>query len=647
MHQFQSNNETQNLPPFVEKFLKMYNIRVEPMTQNNAMRMRKPRNTLEKSVDSLIQARTSKKITRDYWSFVRFTFVAPSVLQHDYQQFIFPFFVHLALQLFQLGKTEEAKKFIQKFRGLQPPQCEALIKQLEIEQQSFKPPHFNILMNQHALDELMVNIEKNKQVLLSFIITTNINVTAAPFSHPILFLDAPSDSIALSSSTSEQTNNNEQSSSTDILSKIPKEPYLSTQYNTILSDFNNVNNGDDFFSFAQIPERLQYPILVPIPESKYMPPSLSVIFHPQTPDKQPSIDQRPDGTIYLTQALPDVAHVVQYNHNNRINDMCVSRCARLHAMAQDSSVVISALDTSTCVNNASSSVLTNHAGKVLTVAFSNDSRYVVSGGMDCQIKVAHVEAFRPLAHFRNHLKPILSVAWDSRRNSTYFAGCSMDQTTTLWNISTPTVLRMFIGHTLPVSKVAFSRDGSSIITCSNDLSVRVWDIGTGRMITKLNCGRSVPLAVDVHPNNQLVACGCDDGTVMLWDCSKSPTDARTLWCNKKAFDNRVTDVKFTQDGSLLLGSCIDGSLNAFNLKERERGSSAVVEIYNNENDNNDNNDDNNNDNNTSDNNGVTSGDFGDVVMRTEAYASTIDSITVTDYNLVCTTGRSLRGNVSI
>ena len=120
-----------------------------------------------------------------------------------------------------------------------------------------------------------------------------------------------------------------------------------------------------------------------------MPPTLSVIFHPQTPEKQPSIDQRPDGTIYLTQSLPDVSHVVQYNHNNRINDMRVSRCARLHAMAIDSSVVISALDTSTLVNNSSSSVLTNHAGKVLTVAFSNDSRYVVSGGMDCQIKVGY------------------------------------------------------------------------------------------------------------------------------------------------------------------------------------------------------------------------------------------------------------------
>ena len=180
------------------------------------------------------------------------------------------------------------------------------------------------------------------------------------------------------------------------------------------------------------------------------------------------------------------------------------------------------------------------------------------------------------------------------------------------------------------------------------------------MITKLNCGRSTPLAIDVHPNNQLVACGCENGSVMLWDCSRNPSDARAIWC-KKAFDSRVTDVKFTQDGSLLLGSCIDGSLCAFNLKEKEKekepsvGSSSQIEIFNDQSD-----------------FGFLSedgignaaglessaslasgglrgrfGGTGEIVMRTEAYASTIDSITVTDYNLVCTTGRSLRGNVPI
>lgn len=645
-----TNNETQMLPPFVEKFLKIYNIVVEPNQQNNQNRIRKPRNTLEKSVETLIQARTYNNIYKDYRSFAAFTFKASSLLQHDYQQFIFPFFVHLALQLFQLGKVEEAKSFIKTFRGLQPPQCESLIKQLETEKEAFKPPHFNIQMNQYALDELMLNIEKNKQVLLSFIITTNINVSSAPFSHPILFLDAPPEPVSVSNQ-----GNSEDSSSTSLIKQIPDDPFLSTQYNTILLPPNN----DDFFSFSQDQMRLQQPILSSIPEEKFMPPNLSVIFHPQTPEKQPSIDQRPDGTIYLTQSLPDVAHVVQYNHNNRINDMCISHCARLHAMAIDSSVVISALDTSTNVNNSSSSILTNHAGKVLTVAFSNDSRYIVSGGMDCQIKVAHLEAFRPLAHFRNHLEPILSVAWDTRKNSTYFSACSMDRTTTLWNLSTPTVLRMFIGHTLPVTKVAFSRDGSTVLTTSSDLSLRIWDIGTGRMITKLNCGRSTPLALDVHPNNQLVACGCENGSVILWDCSRSPSDARAIWC-KKAFNGRVTDVKFSQDGSLLLGSSIDGSLFAFNLKEKEQsGSSSTTAIETNSES---------SEFNFFGDDGLESsaagaigsgassgvigsrgryGGSGEIVMRTEAYASTIDSITVTDYNLVCTTGRSLRGNVPI
>ncbi|OHS96690.1 hypothetical protein TRFO_09855 [Tritrichomonas foetus] len=580
--------EIQMLPPFVEKFLEHFNVKYEPDPNKSQNIQLKPQNNLEKSIETLNQARTYSKIENAYKKFIDTAFTVPVMLQHDYQQFIFPFFVHLAFQLYQLDKAVDAEKFINKFRGIQPQQCQETIDRLILEKKNFKAPDFNIQMNQFALDDLMLNIEQWKAVLLSFIINTHINITVAPYSHDLLFIDM--DQTATATKNPDFTNNNNNFGFNNNLNNM-----FNDGFNSGFNDgFSNIGFGENNNNNKE-----EIAVMDPISEIDYMPPQFSVLFHPEALEKQPSIKQTEKG-VYLTQALPDVAHIIAYNHNNRISDLKVSPCARLLAMAQDSSVVISSLDSTTGVNNANSSTLINHAGKVLTVDYSKDSQYIVSGGMDCQIKVAHLEAFRPLAKYKNHIEPILNVAWDYR--SAYFAGASQDRTVSMWSLRSPTLLRLFLGHTLPVTNVVFSRDNSSILTCSNDLTLRIWDVGSAKEKIKFHCGRSIPLSIDVHPNNTLVACGCENGTVMLWDSAAG----KRLWA-QNPFETRITDVKFTSDGSLLIGSAIDGSLCAFNLKNEN----------------------------------------GEVVMNTKAYASTIDSITITKQNLVCTTGRSLRGGILI
>jgi WD40 repeat protein len=131
------------------------------------------------------------------------------------------------------------------------------------------------------------------------------------------------------------------------------------------------------------------------------------------------------------------------------------------------------------------------------------------------------------------------------------------------------------------------------------LTVRIWDIGTGKSKCRFRCGKNVPVSMDLSADNQFLACGCMNGDVVVWNC----VSGQTVWV-RRPFDGRITDTKWSVDGSLLYGSDIDGRFWAF-------------------------------------------GKDGEVVMSNEAIASTIDSITVTDLNLVVTCGRSLRGGIVI
>ena len=62
---------------------------------------------------------------------------------------------------------------------------------------------------------------------------------------------------------------------------------------------------------------------------------------------------------------------------------------------------------------------------------------------------------------------------------------SNDKTVKLWSIVAGKCLRTMLGHTGSVCSVAFSKDNKTIASASNDKSVKLWNIGTGDCLKTL------------------------------------------------------------------------------------------------------------------------------------------------------------------
>ncbi|KAM5144848.1 TAF5-like RNA polymerase II p300/CBP-associated factor-associated factor 65 kDa subunit 5L isoform 1-T1 [Callospermophilus lateralis] len=87
--------------------------------------------------------------------------------------------------------------------------------------------------------------------------------------------------------------------------------------------------------------------------------------------------------------------------------------------------------------------------------------------------------------------------------------------------STGTEMKTLRGHCGPVYSTRFLADGSGLLSCSEDMSIRYWDLGTFSN-TVLYQGHAYPVwDLDVSPYSLYFASGSHDRTARLWSLDRT------------------------------------------------------------------------------------------------------------------------------
>jgi WD40 repeat protein/uncharacterized caspase-like protein len=171
---------------------------------------------------------------------------------------------------------------------------------------------------------------------------------------------------------------------------------------------------------------------------------------------------------------------------------------------------------------------------------------LLSAGVDAQER-ARVEIVPQIGHARD----VTSGAF-SRDGSHLLTG-SEDGTLKLWDLATTRLIRTFSGHKDGVTVVSLSPDGSRALSGSKDKTIRLWEIATGRLIRTVYAhldSSSEVGAVSFSPDGKrLLSSSKSEGTAKLWDADTGRLVRMFRHSTKSAFHSNVTAAVFSPDGT--------------------------------------------------------------------------------------------------
>ncbi|WYZ34284.1 hypothetical protein EsH8_I_000560 [Colletotrichum jinshuiense] len=159
-----------------------------------------------------------------------------------------------------------------------------------------------------------------------------------------------------------------------------------------------------------------------------------------------------------------------------------------------------------------------------------------------------------------HSSGVSSVAFST--DGSQLVSASYDETIKLWDTATGQCRQTLKGHSSGVSAVAFSTDGRQLASASYDETIKLWNAITGQCQQTIEGNSIWASSMALSADGRQLASASHDRTfnVKLWD-----TATRQLKQTFKGHSSTVSSVAFSADGCQLASVSYDETVKLWNI----------------------------------------------------------------------------------
>ncbi|ETO03222.1 WD repeat-containing protein [Reticulomyxa filosa] len=166
--------------------------------------------------------------------------------------------------------------------------------------------------------------------------------------------------------------------------------------------------------------------------------------------------------------------------------------------------------------------------------------------------------YKPSMVFQGHTRAVNSVRFSP--DGATLVSSSQDHTIKIWDVESGKEIRVLRGHSSFVRDAQFSPDGTMIVSCSNDNTIRLWDIKSGTEIATLTQHKRPVMKTQFSPDGKIIVSCSEDKTIRLWDVQSR----HTIQIFRE--DYHVNDVQFSPDGRQIIWVLTNDTISVWSIE---------------------------------------------------------------------------------
>jgi WD40 repeat protein/uncharacterized caspase-like protein len=269
-------------------------------------------------------------------------------------------------------------------------------------------------------------------------------------------------------------------------------------------------------------------------------------------------------------------------HSDKINSVLFSPDGRsVISGSDDKTVRFWSVET-----GAVTRTLSAHSARITSIAVDRGGRFLVTGGWDETVKVWTLETGEPVRTLKSDIGYVDAVAisadgalvagggklWEttawaesplvSKLGSASTIAFSADNTklatnglqVDVWDLGKNKASRALVGEHVTnqtaVNSLAFTPDGSTIMTGGDDKKIRFWNAEGGKLLNTFEQHNSVVRAGVLSFDGRIAATSGEDKAIIIWDTSTGRQLQKIMAC-----DTFLAALSFSPDGKVLAASC--------------------------------------------------------------------------------------------